>query len=1518
MNRAAIWTTVMCAGMGGVARGQNQQQRPKPLQGGGEGQVLQPRRLIQAPMVNTPRGMGVGAYGRFSLTRDVEAEQWLKKAQVAGDRQEWKLAIDTLWRVIDQYGEAIVSPDGKTGGAASEIAWAMLREWPPAAMEAYRTIYEPEAARLLSDAEKRGSIEGLRLVASRYLLTRSGAEALDRIATWSLDAGRPFEAMAALRRLQSLPETVVPKWRVTLRLAVAEAEAGRRSRAEKLLDELRAGAASQPAEKLPEKFGELVDAVGKFVAAEKEPKSSGGGTLARWAGLLGGGDCDGRMPAVNPSLDVPFSWRMGLPGMTEADGSKLTKLCEQAVVAPVWQMAAEGALVFVRFAGGAMALDATTFEPTWQARTRSRERSRFPSFRGGFVQIGGQEATGSGPVLDGVEVRALTDELSGAVGLSQGLLFVVEPPREVVEGSAVFGQLGGQRFLAVDNGSGELSENTIQAFDAATGKLLWAKGADGPLNEGLAQAHFFSPPVACGAVLVAPFASGEEFSLAIMTREGRLVKAVTLGSAPQGAMPGKAVLQPTAADPFLYVPTGAGAMLALGSGDLSLRWVFNYDRRVNREGSEMVLTRLSPASPIMATALTPTTWASNPPVVAGGLVLLAPTDGSKLYAIDRETGSRRWAAPRKDHRFVIGADASRVYVSGTRVEAINLADGSSAWEFGDAKPIGRAGLSGGRIYVPVKSGLVVLEAESGKRLAAYPNGPDRTSFGNVLAWDGSLYSLSPTELERIPDLVQLVALAEAQLEKQPNDRDALLRLAVLESQRGNLNKTQGLLKRAREATGAGTDERLDDQIDHMWVETELELARGAAPEERMSLVRSAADAARRPGDVMRAELTLLDIDAAEGGEKAFSRGLDLLGRIGGEAVELEGGLTSEAWVAISERLERLWGDADVEARGRLSASIEEMIGKSKSRGDRIRLSDALGFAPAAARLDLALGRELASEGALESAEFFWTRAAGRTSHEDRATAVAAYCELVKLHLDPGEALPLRRDSAATELSALSNEDAELRVGAGTLGEFIDTWKAKLNAARGGAGQTGTTYDGWAVIDSRQRTFSDSTTSAFHPNSGTTDGLAVVCFARQLMGLDMWSPESRAIAWSSNLADSASLFQNRLMSQYNPSQAASVDDDGTIAGSVAMVPADGPYYPIGLITGRQMGPPLVPTPGSGWSVDGRVVTADGWFVAALDAHTIVGWPAREWTGPVWQREFRGATIASLHATDGAVVVLDREQTSAVVLRARSGRLQSRIRYGGNSGAGSPELEEGDGGSSATACVGSYICHLRGNTLSAWHAASGRPLWQVDVPPATDRLDVLDERHVGVSCAPSRYLVIDAGDGQTRTDLQLEDSVVPPESAAIEHGRLYLFLRLGPSSSQSRLAAYDVSSGMMNWSIGPMTQTLVTDRQLRASPRVIPYVESVEITPVNEAIVRQQFDSNSTRYTGRLRLIDKSTGSRIGSPIVLSGGALNISGQVLDVLMFERRAVITSMNGYFVVGPRPDTAAEPAEPSEGANR
>src|SRR5262249_20819966 len=154
---------------------------------------------------------------------------------------------------------------------------------------------------------------------------------------------------------------------------------------------------------------------------------------------------------------------------------------------------------------------------------------------------------------------------------------------------------------------------------------------------------------------------------------------------------------------------------------------------------------------------------------------------------------------------------------------------------------------------------------------------------------------------------------------------------------------------------------------------------------------------------------------------------------------------------------------------------------------------------------------------------------------------------------------------------------------------------------------------------------------------------------------------------------------------------------------------------------------------------------------------------------------------------------------------------------------------------------------------------------------------------------------AADGKTIADLKLEDLAVPPAAASLEHDQLILFARIAASSPHYRIASFDVSTGSSGWSVGPMLQPLLTDRMLRSSPNVVPFVETVQrLDPSNE----------SASSMGSLWMIDKVTGSRLGPPIDLVVRQPR-TGAVLDVLLLPGRAYITTYNGCYLVGPASDT-------------
>ena len=118
--------------------------------------------------------------------------------------------------------------------------------------------------------------------------------------------------------------------------------------------------------------------------------------------------------------------------------------------------------------------------------------------------------------------------------------------------------------------------------------------------------------------------------------------------------------------------------------------------------------------PGAATRPQPDEWGCSPPVVSGGLVLLAPHDADYLYAFDRRDGKVRWRFKRGPHRYLVGAARRRVVLGGRRVTAVDLDTGEEAWSYHERRPSGRPAIAGDHIVVPTFEGLVTPDAGTGR------------------------------------------------------------------------------------------------------------------------------------------------------------------------------------------------------------------------------------------------------------------------------------------------------------------------------------------------------------------------------------------------------------------------------------------------------------------------------------------------------------------------------------------------------------------------------------------------------------------------------------------------------------------------------------------------------------------------------------------------------------------------------------------------------------------------------------
>jgi len=184
-------------------------------------------------------------------------------------------------------------------------------------------------------------------------------------------------------------------------------------------------------------------------------------------------------------------------------------------------------------------------------------------------------------------------------------------------------------------------ERRLVALSVADRRPAWVHRAADFAGGPLADASF-GPPTAGEALLYAPafavtgFVDG--WATCFSARTGALVWATWVGSgAVEHSMFGYPAREPdppgvALADGTLYLLTHGGALAALDAATGRTRWVWAYPQAAV-SGPLGYYPALTP----------PASW-GGAPVVAGGVVAIAPSDGTRLQALDADDGALLWSA----------------------------------------------------------------------------------------------------------------------------------------------------------------------------------------------------------------------------------------------------------------------------------------------------------------------------------------------------------------------------------------------------------------------------------------------------------------------------------------------------------------------------------------------------------------------------------------------------------------------------------------------------------------------------------------------------------------------------------------------------------------------------------------------------------------------------------------------------------------------------------------------------------
>ncbi len=1400
---------------------------------------------------------------RLQPANDRDAESWLRRAEDAASRGDWKLACDTLERVIEQHGDRTVTIDETSYYSVTRLVERQIREWPEEGLAAYRLLNDPEVQRLFERGRDEFDWEALRQIARKYPMSTPAPAAMDLLASRLLDCGAASEAVSLLKHLQELPHSQVPRWSIQQRLFLAFALTDQRDRASDALQELRKlSPQSDPA--LPADWPTRLERLQRYFEQLKLDAPALVAAPTVWPSRFGPPEQMGRMSGISHLADTMSAAR--LDGAESKLRTKMLEMSRSKVRPAVWQAVSDGERLFVSTPEGVVARDLLSFDMDWKAVLKRRLQPRVTNnsqraailnaIRGNQFDVIEEEPQRG---LDPRIVQTLFHEYRGEISTAAGLVFAIEQDAPVDEQPPTTEGIVPTNDQIGDEDIG--AANTLRAYEAATGRAVWARGAAGPPADELRHAHFRAAPVMAGGYLVAPFSQGGDLYLAVFQIDGSLVRKVLLGSGRASLFPLNGVLPLLVHDGTIFVQSGAGMVFALNEHDFSLKWLQAYERSGIGGASRQERMWGGPSS-----LPQPDEWLSSPPVVSGGLVIVAPHDSENLHAFDLTDGRAVWTQPRQTHRYIVGATPSYVFLAGDRVGALEARSGRDLWMTDALYPTGRCVISGDQVLVPSGRRLIRLNMATGELI---DDSTVEQALGNLLVFEGSLYSLGPDRLNKILDPVHSAELARARLERNPSDVEAILLLALLSEIRDEHAEAMALLSRAErciasmrsEAAAVGDANRsesadaLETAVVHRRVATLLSMAAAAEEDARLPHLQEAVRIARRPGDVAKAAVQLCDELIALGrAPEAFRVGLDLFARSGVRLVDAadDRHLSVRSDVQIGASLAAIWAELD-EAGRQASAQVVADLLAARPAADRAatteRVSDVLGFLPDAAARDLAQGRAAWLEDRQESAIFFFERAHRRAA--DRDTAAVALACLAAAHRYPGPGLVPSLSRAAEAGRRLAAEYADVRLSGpaaematdarltarGSMADYAESLRATLPA---GLWSEQPPFP--SILDNAKRlALGYELAIPGNAPGGTASlwtagrdrelfsGILPVQLARQIVALRSTPEANHEYLWTADIHSEADLDEVA-----DPLIGSSIYPCA-ISGSVIAAHADTGLFALGLASGRLM-----------WSEFDReetveqlpapaVVAVNGIIVAATHGNTLVAWHARDSAQRLWRRVWPTLQIRSLRAAGDCVLAIDRNATRAILIDPENGRIRREFSILTGELPGDPdtdELEATDTDAHA-AVVGGVICRSGHRNVIGRDVATGRVLWTVELSGGVSGLYELDDQHIGIAYKPNRFRVILARGGSTVLEPDMdglspvpEDAVVvtPTRGDAAGAPRLLLFVRTDDLPPEYALVSYPLSGGGQSGRrlLGP--SATISPGMMRSSPDFVPVIQN----------------------------------------------------------------------------------------------
>ncbi len=1370
-------------------------------------------------------------------------------------REDWKFAIDSLQRIIeDPEGALVPWFEGGTDvdglfESARRLATRNIATLPPAGLEAYRILYDGRAKALFERARADHDTAGLRTVVDRYQLTQYGDDAADLLASWCLDEGRPAEALAVLMDMRELAEdSDVPAALILGKLAAANAMLGQRDQVDAVLEEGPAGR-SEWADEL------------RALA----PRPDRGAAEASWWPQL-----YRVMPASEPSLSaLKLEYRM--PGSAAGWWSWIHDDAPDApLVLPAGRLASDGRDIYVRRPGGCAALDRDDLTVLWESTDPRAPRT--PSVARPAAQPGTARSATEG---------AVEDYIAESITAAHGLVLLVERGLAPVRtGPNLFVAPGRQ----AQPSRTDLATRLI-AYDARSGRLRWHSGTIDDPEGALSGALFRWSPIAVGAELWVPYSRQTDFHVAVLDPgRGAVIKTILLGSVTQPIDSFGPAAPPTYADGIVFIPSGFGTLFAVDGQHRTVRWARQYDQ-------------IRARTPTMLSAAA---WLTGEPLVAGGLVILPPEEHRGLLALWAASGRTRWTVAVDGGAYPIAADAKHLWIGGRGISCLALATGEVLWRtYLIATPTGRAAVCGDLIYVPTAAGLLSLDARSGESVGIEPAAASDTPLGNLLCTSTALYSLDPTSVRAFPDVERTYAIAQARFD--PMEPASVARMAWAELIRDAPQEAWALLERIPSRTIA-EDPPLAAAISRIGVEALMRIARRetAGSARALAWLRRAESVAAGAADRIRCRLEMAEQQIVAGRHEEAYRELTALGWSddGDRIVRVADSVDAPARTEATRRLIALEGRLDSDLRARMKTEAMEQVdrasraleapGESRAARWRLRaLAEVHAATGAGQRALLELAERESERSAFESAELLLRECVSRPA--DPLLTTAGWVELCALYDRSGLDWPAALHPCLMELEARFGAvtfdgvgDVGSRI---TRGQRVADWVAQVRSSAPAGATPGPRADHPT----------DTIVLMNEPawTRGTTEGNPATNFGRvvDFGEASQAALQDRLVVLRQdglieclNLIDGEPLWETQLRNAGDFLDPATVQNQpegprrAVADGQVAVFHHFDGLYAVGLLTGRRLWVrPLevVQEPARTYLRDGAMAAGDG-LLAAMPRD---GWLTlmRLTDGStVWERDLRGEPVDRIWMHGDRILTLDGSGERLHILNRADGELVKQVLF-----------EQPNRGSPAIPLVrtGGMVIgpdlSAGSNTVFAVDMRTGEQAWRMEPELPVLHLFEPQEGFVGLGVGQGSAQVVDAASGEIVLERQV------PTGRAVLGGALVdgtLVLRADGLRQQKQvveLFAFDVATGEPVWhrdDVGGLAS-------------------AEKVLPLEQGLIAALTDSVKTDISGTgaatrgnrtvLTLINAKTGQDAGASVEVT---TMITGQRSAVDVFVRGGVV----------------------------